>query len=152
MEFMLESSVFKEGDLIPSQYTCDGKDLSPPLTWSNAPPKTQSFVLIVDDPDAPGGTWDHWLLFNIPFDARELKANCRTLPPGTQRGKNSWGRNDYGGPCPPDSNHRYFFKIYALSAQLDLPDGATKEEIQTAMQGCILASYELMGRYERIRK
>ncbi len=145
----LMSHAFAEGQAIPRQYTCDGEDISPELSWRNVPEGTQSFVLIVDDPDAPNGTWDHWLLYNIPSDIRGLAEAIKKLPAGTQVGKNSWGRTDYGGPCPPDREHRYVFKLYALDTVLKLPDGADKKQIETMMMGHILAETSLMGRYDR---
>ena len=149
MTLKISSQAFIHNNEIPKQYTCDGQDISPQLSWHDYPKETQSFVLIVDDPDAPSGTWDHWLLFNIPPNANELKEKIASLPAGTKAGKNSWRRNDYGGPCPPDTEHRYFFKLYALDKGLDLPEGASKYQIETAMMGHILAETALMGRYER---
>ncbi|MCX7120433.1 MAG: YbhB/YbcL family Raf kinase inhibitor-like protein [Gammaproteobacteria bacterium] len=147
----LTSNAFLNGELIPRQYTCDGSDLSPQLHWNGAPENTRSFVLIVDDPDAPMGNWDHWLLFNIPSNVNQLKENIAELPSGTNEGKNSWEKTGYGGPCPPSNIHRYFFKLYALDNLLPLKNGVTKEEIIKAMQGHILAHAELLGRYERHR-
>ena len=145
---ILTSSAFEPGTPIPARYSCDGNDISPPLAWHGVPPDTQSFALIFDDPDAPGGTWDHWLLFNLPADTRTLPENA-TLPAETSVGKNSWGRTDYGGPCPPRGTHRYFFKLYALDTPLSLTTGASKSEIETAMRGHILAHTELMGTFTR---
>ena len=147
----LISSAFKAGELIPKQYTCDDSDLSPPLQWNNVPLNTKSFVLIVDDPDAPMGNWDHWLLFNISATTNVLKENISELPIGTKIGKNSWGNMAYGGPCPPSNIHRYFFKLYALDTTLSLESGATKDQIIQAAQGHILAQAELIGRYERLK-
>lgn len=151
MTFVLQSTAFDGNAIIPQKFTCDGSDISPQLNWTGAPAGTQSFALIVDDPDAPMGTWDHWLLFNIPETTHELPENIRTLPDGTLVGANSWKRNDYGGPCPPDRIHRYFFRLYALDTHLNLKEGATKSQIQKAMDGHILATAELMGRYDRVR-
>ncbi len=142
------STAFNEGETIPTRYTCDGEDVSPPLQWSAMPSGTQSFALIVDDPDAPIGIWVHWVLFDIPGDAEGLAeaANSGTV------GANSWGDNAYGGPCPPpkDGAHRYFFKLYALDVEeLGLAPGASKEELEVAMQGHVLAEIQLMGTYER---
>lgn len=120
MAFILESSAFNNGGSIPSKYTCDDDDISPPLSWRDAPTDTKSFVLIVDDPDAPVGTWDHWLLYNIPAATHELAENLTSAPDGAHGGKNSWGKTTYGGPCPPDREHRYFFKLYALDSKLNL--------------------------------
>ena len=149
MTLTLTSTAFQEDTVIDTKYTCDGQDLSPPLTWSGVPKGTVSFVMICDDPDAPMGTWDHWLLFNLPSHVCELEKSIQTLPEGTQEGKNSWGKIGYGGPCPPDRIHRYYFKLYALDDTLDLPTGADKSQIKTAMEGHILAQAELMGRYDR---
>jgi Raf kinase inhibitor-like YbhB/YbcL family protein len=149
--FRLTSPAFEHEGLIPQIYTCDGNDISPPLKWEGAPAATQSFALISDDPDAPMGTWDHWLLFNIPASIHEFSQHLTALPAGTKVGKNSWGREDYGGPCPPDRIHRYFFKLYALDALLNLENGASKSAIEQALEGHILASTELMGRYGRLR-
>ncbi len=146
--FTITSTAFEPGAPIPARYSCDGDDISPPLAWADVPPDTQSFALIFDDPDAPGGTWNHWLLFNLPADTRALPENT-TLPTGTRIGKNSWGRTDYGGPCPPHGTHRYFFKLYALDTTLSLADGASKSEIEAAMNGHILAQAELMGTFTR---
>lgn len=145
----LKSSAFENGSLIDNKYTCDGLDISPPLTWSNAPEGTQSFVLICDDPDAPMGTWDHWIIFNLPASTTSLSEAIKTFPQGTCFGTNSWGRQDYGGPCPPDREHRYFFKLYALDKVLDLPQGATKEQVLKAMDIHVLSQAALIGRYNR---
>jgi hypothetical protein len=128
------------------KYTCDGQDISPPLEWSGTPEGTQSLVLISDDPDAPVGTWVHWVLFDLPADTNSLPEGAQDL--GTD-GNNSWRRPGYGGPCPPSGTHRYFFKLYALDTALNLEAGASKEQVEKAMQGHILAQGELMGKYER---
>jgi Raf kinase inhibitor-like YbhB/YbcL family protein len=145
----LTSSAFKQGESIPTQFTCDGVDHSPALSWTNAPANTQSFALIMDDPDAPMGTWDHWILYNIPATTTSLAENIQTLPTGTQIGSNSWKRSQYNGPCPPDREHRYFFKLYALDTTLKLPDGASKADVQAAMNAYVLGTAELMGKYNR---
>lgn len=150
----LKSSAFGSGSPIPSQYTCDGADISPPLAWSDPPLKTGSFVVIAEDPDAPVGTWTHWVLFNIPAGARGLAEGLPktpSLPDGSRYGENSWGRADYGGPCPPGGTHRYFFKLYALDGMLDLSAGATKDQVTQAMQGHVLAKAEEMGVFSRSR-
>lgn len=147
MAMNLTSEVFQNGKNIPLEYTCDGKDVSPPLSWQNAPNNTKSFVLIMDDPDAPQGTWDHWVLFNIPSQTKQLAEGAEPLPIGTHLGKNSWGKQEYGGACPPAGIHRYYFKLYALDTMLNLPNGAIKAQIEQAMQGHILAQTTLMGRY-----
>ena len=146
--FTITSSAFEPGTAIPARYSCKGDDISPPLVWHGVPNDTQSFALIFDDPDAPGGTWYHWLLFNLPADTRALPENA-TPPAGTLVGKNSWGRTDYGGPCPPRGTHRYFFKLYALDSTLSLATGASKPDIESAMRGHILAQAELMGTFSR---
>ena len=146
------SPAFQHEGMIPVKFSCKGDDISPPLKWENAPAGTKSFVLVCDDPDAPMGTWDHWLLFNIPASVTELPEGVPAqaeLPNGARHGKNSWGRKDYGGPCPPGGTHRYFFKFYALDTLLDLKPGASKRELLNAMQGHILAQTELMGKFKR---
>jgi Raf kinase inhibitor-like YbhB/YbcL family protein len=148
MTFQLTSEAFAPGQPIPAKYSCDGQDSSPPLQWSDPPAGTRSFTLIMDDPDAPAGVWDHWLLFNLPADTRSL-AERATPPAGTRGGRNSWGRTGYGGPCPPRGTHRYFFKLYALDTNLELAAGATKKELLQAMEGHLLAQAELMGTYAR---
>ena len=154
MTFELTSSAFGQGEAIPVKYTCDGEDISPPLRWGDPPEGTQSFALIADDPDAPVGTWVHWVLFNLPAETRELPEQA-TPPAGSQGsnyvvdGKNSWKRTGYGGPCPPGGTHRYFFKLYALDTMLDLAAGATKEQLLQAMEGHILGQAEVMGTYSR---
>jgi Raf kinase inhibitor-like YbhB/YbcL family protein len=147
MALQLTSSAFKNGTTIPAQYGCHGADISPPLKWKNVPEKTQSFVLIMDDPDAPMGTWDHWILFNLPSTTLDLEENIKTLPAGTQVGKNSWPKVQYGGPCPPDKMHRYYFKLYALDTKLDLPSGVDKLTVEKAMEKHILEETVLMGTY-----
>jgi hypothetical protein len=140
--------------MIPSKYTCDGADISPPLAWSGLPEGTKSIAIINDDPDAPMGTWVHWVIYNIPPTAQGLAEDIKRvekLPDGTLQGKNSWGRIGYGGPCPPGGTHRYFFKIYALDKMLNLKPGATKEELLTAMKGHILAQAQFYGKYSRKR-
>jgi len=152
MTMELTSTAFAQGEPIPRKYTCDGEDISPPLRWSDPPQGTQSFALIADDPDAPMGTWVHWVLYNLPAEARTLPEGIPAqaeLPGGGQHGQNSWRRLDYGGPCPPSGTHRYFFKLYALDTALDLDPGASKEQLLKAMEGHILAHAELMGTYAR---
>jgi len=151
MALEIESSAFGEGDTIPVRYTGDGKDLSPPLFFNDIPANAKSLVLIVDDPDAPGGTWDHWLLFNIPTDTTELPEGIfdrETLPNGAIQGKNSWGKVGYNGPNPPKgSDHRYIFKLYALDIALPLTPKATKHEVETAMGGHIIAQARLTAHF-----
>jgi len=142
----LTSTAFIHNSQIPSEFTCDGSDLSPPLSIIDVPANAKSLVLISDDPDAPVGTWDHWIVFNIPPSTKEIAKGKESQ--GTP-GKNSWGRTGYGGPCPPSGTHRYFFKLYALDTMLNLPEGSNKKQIEAAMQGHILARVELMGLYKR---
>jgi len=154
MPFELTSTAFKEGEPIPVQYSCDGEDISPPLAWGLPPEGTQSFALIIDDPDAPVGTWDHWIVFNIAANTYGLEeglpiTGINQIPGWISVAKNSWGRNDYGGPCPPGGTHRYFFKLYALDTTLNLDENADKKQVLSAMEGHILAETELMGTYSR---
>lgn len=154
MAWMLTSTVVKDGQAIPTAYTCDGRDSSLPLAWTEPPAGTKSFALISDDPDAPGKTWVHWVVYNIPATARSLGEALPTdaqLPDGTRQGLTDFGRTGYGGPCPPSGTHRYYFKLYALDTTLSLPTGATKTKLEAAMQGHVLASAQLMGTYARRR-
>jgi len=137
---------------IPPQYTCDGADISPPLTWNNVPPAAKSIALICDDPDAPAGTWVHWVVYGLPPAIDSLPENVPktdTIPGGGIQGKNDFQRVGWNGPCPPGGTHRYFFKIYALDIMLNLPAGKTKTAIEKAMKGHILAQGELVGTYTR---
>jgi len=145
----LTSPVFNHQQSISTRYTCDGINISPPLNWSEVPTKTNSLVLIMDDPDAPSGTWDHWIVFNLPINMSSLPEGIKQFPIGTKFGKNSWGKTEYGGPCPPDKQHRYFFKLYALNTVLTLANGASKEQIQHAMKDYIIKKTELIGLYAR---
>jgi Raf kinase inhibitor-like YbhB/YbcL family protein len=153
MSVELTSPAFREGDTIPKQYTGDGKDISPPLKWGEPPPQTKSFALICDDPDAPRGTWVHWVLFNLPADLRELPEGGPTkevLPNDAKQGTNDFPKIGWGGPAPPPGKpHRYFIKLYALDAVLDLPPGAKKAEVVAAMKRHVVAEGQLMGRYGR---
>ncbi len=153
MAFELSSPAFRENEVVPGKYTCDGEDLSVPLRWTELPPGTKSFALISDDPDAPVGTWVHWVLYDLPADTRELAEGLpgsETLSNGAKQGLTDFRKVGYGGPCPPPgSYHRYFFKIYALDATLDLPPRATKAKVLEAMKGHILAEAQLIGRYKR---
>jgi Raf kinase inhibitor-like YbhB/YbcL family protein len=153
MKIELTSTAFGEGANIPKPYTGDGKDESPPLRWPDPPQGTKSFALICDDPDAPRGTWVHWVLFNLPADQRELEEAVprqETLASGARQGKNDFGKIGYGGPAPPPGKpHRYFFKLYAVDAMLDLAAGATKAQLLEALKGHILAEGQLMGQYGR---
>jgi Raf kinase inhibitor-like YbhB/YbcL family protein len=152
MGFQLQSDVFEPGAQIPSKFTCDGQNVSPPLSWSGLPPGSGSVALIMEDPDAPAGIWVHWVLFNIPSSLNGLQEGVpadETLSDGSVSGLNSWRRSGYGGPCPPSGTHRYFFRLYALDGPLDLPAGATKELLLEAMQGHVLGQAETMGTYSR---
>jgi Raf kinase inhibitor-like YbhB/YbcL family protein len=152
MTLEITSSAFSEGEMIPTGYTCDGPDVSPDLAWTGVPETTQSLALICDDPDAPMGTWVHWVLFNIPPGARGLPGEISpdaALENGARHGTNDFGRLGYGGPCPPGGTHRYFFKLYALDTELDLASGITKAQLIEAMEGHILAEAQLMGKYKR---
>lgn len=151
-QMQIISNAFENGKIIPSKYTCDASDISPSLSWDDVPDNTKSFVLIVDDPDAPHGTWDHWILFNIPSNVRAFPENISELPEGTRQGKNSWDKTGYGGPCPPSGVHQYYFKLYALDAVLTLNDGANKTKIMDAMKNHVIAEASLLGKYERIKK
>lgn len=152
MPFTLTSTAFKEGAAIPSIYTCDGQDVSPPLAWSEPPTGIKSFALISDDPDAPMGTWVHWVVYNLLPSVRQLPEVFPMdgqLPDGTRQGKTDFGRTGYGGPCPPSGTHRYFFKLYALDTTLSLAPGATAKQLEAAMRGHVVAEAQLMGTYRR---
>jgi Raf kinase inhibitor-like YbhB/YbcL family protein len=152
MTLQISSPAFEDGAAIPQKYSCDGDDMSPAVYWSELPDQTESIALIMDDPDAPVGTWVHWVLYDLPGNRTEIPENAPKsdqLPSGGTQGSNSWGRSGYGGPCPPGGTHRYFFKLYALDALLDLASGATKEELLQAMEGHILDQGQLMGTYTR---
>lgn len=147
MTMELSSSAFQEGGSIPTKYTCDGENVSPPLSWSGAPEGTESLALILEDHDAPSGTFVHWVLFNIPPDRNSLTEGDSG---GGTSGQTGFREQTYGGPCPPGgSEHRYFFKLYALENTLSVEPGATKSEVEEAMQGQILAQGQLMGTYSR---
>ncbi len=153
MTIQLVSPAFAEGAPIPAKYTCDGEDVSPPLKWSGVPQGTKSIALICDDPDAPLGTWVHWVLYDIPSTVTELPEGIpatEVIPDGTRQGTNDFQRIGYGGPCPPPGRpHRYYFRIYALDTELQLDPGVTKKELVNAMKGHILAEGQLMGTYKR---
>ena len=142
------SPAFSEGQTIPAKYTCDGGDLIPPLAFEGVPPKAVTIALVMDDPDAPGGTWDHWVIWNMPPSQHGIAEG--KAPQGTV-GRNSWKKNSWGGPCPPDREHRYFFKVYALDRQLDIPPNSGREQLERAMEGHIIEQAQLMGRYDRKR-
>ena len=150
----ISSPAFQDGGGIPSKYTCEGEDISPPLTFAGAPAGARSLALIVDDPDAPDPaapkmTWVHWVLYNLPPDATGLEEGVRRLPAGTLEGVNDWRRTGYGGPCPPIGRHRYFFKLYALDVVLPDLHAPTKADLEQAMQGHVLAQATLMGTYQK---
>lgn len=142
----LETPAFQEGKTIPKKYTCQGENISPPLFFIDAPKETATFVIIVDDPDAPGGTFDHWIAWNIPGSTKSLPEGAKVK----DQGANHYGEKNYKGPCPPPGKpHRYFFKLYALDTKLTLPAGVTKAQLEKALEGHILAKAELMGTFQR---
>ncbi len=152
MEIKMTSAAFEPGGMIPNQYTCDGQDISPPLSWGDVPDGSASIALVCDDPDAPMGTWVHWVLFDMPPETRNLPENipaAETLEGGGTHGVNDFRKLGYGGPCPPGGTHRYYFKIYAMDKKVGLSAGSTKEQLLKAMEGHILAEGELMGKYRR---
>jgi len=142
----ITSPAFEHNKEIPSEYTCDGSDTSPELNIEDVPQNAKNLVLINDDPDAPVGTWDHWIIFNIPPSTTKIE---KGKEPAGVGGKNSWGKTGYGGPCPPSGTHRYFFKLYALDTELDLQEGSSKKEIESAMQDHIIEKTELIGTYKK---
>jgi len=151
-EIKLTSAAFKDGQPIPPAYTCDGVNISPPLEWSGVPKAAKTIAIVCDDPDAPGGAWVHWLLYNLPADHIGLVENVpatENLKAGGFQGKNDFGKVGYGGPCPPSGTHRYFFRIYVLDSELPLKAGATKADLEKAMEGHIVAQGQLMGTYSR---
>jgi Raf kinase inhibitor-like YbhB/YbcL family protein len=150
----LTSSAFASGGEIPSKYTCEGEDLSPPLAWSDVPANAKSLALIVDDPDAPDPaapkmTWVHWMLYNIPVSAAGLAEGARALPAGTLQGLNDWKRTGYGGPCPPTGRHRYFHKLYALDTVLPNLGQVSKAKLEAAMKPHLIAQAQLIGTYQK---
>ena len=152
MEITVTSSAFKEGEFIPKKYTCDADNVSPAVEWKGIPDSAKVLALICDDPDAPRGTWVHWVIFNIPASAKGLPENVQrtsTLPNGARQGINDSHELGYDGPCPPGGTHRYYFKVYAIDKSLTLESGATKAQLLKAMDGHILGEGQLMGRYRR---
>jgi Raf kinase inhibitor-like YbhB/YbcL family protein len=153
VSFQLSTNAFSPGESIPKTFTCDGLDVSPQLTWNDPPATTQSFALIMDDPDAPAGTWVHWVLYNLPTSARELAENIpnrEQLSNGAYQGRNDFNKFGYGGPCPPPGKpHRYFFKLYALDTKLHLKPGAIKADVERAMQDHVRAQSQLIVLYSR---
>ncbi|HUI82734.1 MAG TPA: YbhB/YbcL family Raf kinase inhibitor-like protein [Candidatus Binatia bacterium] len=153
MTLTLTSSAFGPGAQIPSQYTCKGNDISPPLQWSGAPPHAVSFAIIMDDPDAPAGTWVHWVMWNLPAHSHSLPEAVHKqeqLDDGSRQGRNSFRKTGYGGPCPPrGATHRYFFRLYALDSKLELAPGTGRSELDAAMKGHVLAQAEHMGTFHK---
>ncbi len=152
MSITITSTAFNDGDMIPRDYTCDGENISPPLAWKGVPEGAKSLALIFDDPDAPAGTWVHWVLFNIPTTTHALPQNtppAKVLENGAKHGTTDFKRLGYGGPCPPSGTHRYYLKLYALDVELEQESGLTKADLLDAMKGHILAEGQLMGRYAR---
>jgi Raf kinase inhibitor-like YbhB/YbcL family protein len=153
MSFSLQSPSFSNGGVVPKKFSCEGSDTSPLLQWGEPPANTQSFVLIADDPDAPASTWTHWVAYDLPANLRQLAEGTPKQPglaQGGTQGINDFGRTGYGGPCPPPGKpHRYFFKLYALDAKLNLKPETSKNQVESAMQGHILGKAELMGTYQR---
>lgn len=153
MAFAIASTSFPNGGDIPKKFTCDGADVSPEISWTEPPAGAQSFALIADDPDAPAGTWTHWVLFDVPPATTSLPegvSKIDELPGGERQGRNDFRKIGYNGPCPPPGKaHRYFFKLYALGSKLNLKPGATKQEVEQAMQGHILGKAEWVGKYKR---
>jgi Raf kinase inhibitor-like YbhB/YbcL family protein len=154
MAMEIRSTAFADGGAIPARYTCQGENVSPPLSWAGIPAGTKSLVLIVDDPDAPDPrapkmTWVHWVLFNLPAAGAGLPEAVNELPPGTGEGLNDWQKTGYGGPCPPIGRHRYFHKLYALDIVLDELKRPTKAQLEAAMVGHILGQAQLLGTYQK---
>lgn len=150
----ITSSAFEDNGLIPPKYTCDGQNLSPPLTWQNVPSASQSLALICDDPDAPGGTFVHWVIYNLPAALTALPEGIPLQPSlawGGVQGKNDFGQIGYGGPCPPRGTHHYYFTLYALDQPLNLGAGASKQQVLQAISSRQLAAAQLVGRYQRSR-
>jgi Raf kinase inhibitor-like YbhB/YbcL family protein len=157
MALKVTSPAFQPGGSIPSRYTCEGQDVSPPLAWSGAPANTRTLALIVDDPDAPDPAkpqrvYVHWVVFNLPATTAALPENAskKGLPKGAVQGKNDWGKSEYGGPCPPIGRHRYFFKLYALDTELTGLSSPTKADVERAMKGHVVDSGELIGTYQKL--
>ena len=152
MTLTISSSAFANGGMIPSQYTCDGANISPPVQWSGLPAAAKTFAIIVDDPDAPAKTWVHWVVYDLPANTTQLTENIaqgKTLGSGGKQGTSDFKKIGYGGPCPPGGTHRYFFKLYALDIETSLPPGATKDELLKAIEGHVVAQGELVGKYKR---
>ena len=159
MALQITSPAFSQGGSIPSKYTCEGQDISPPLAWSGGPPNVKSYALIVDDPDAPDPAkpqrvYVHWVVYNIPASTASLPENGskKGMPKGAVQGKNDWGKAEYGGPCPPIGRHRYFFKLYCLDTQLPDLGEATKASVEAAMKGHVIEQAELVGTYQKLKR
>ncbi|MFN7147144.1 MAG: YbhB/YbcL family Raf kinase inhibitor-like protein [Myxococcota bacterium] len=152
-DLALTSTAFPHRGTIPSRYTCEGADVSPPLAWDEPPDATRSFALVVEDPDAPGKVWVHWLLWDLAASTRSLREDLPPNEPDVQQGRNDFGNRGYGGPCPPKGHgaHRYVFRLYALDTQLNLAPGSSRRELDAAMKGHVLATGELVGHYHRDR-
>jgi Raf kinase inhibitor-like YbhB/YbcL family protein len=152
-QMQLTSAAFKNNESIPQQYTCEGKNISPPLAWTGAPAGTRSFVLIVDDPDAPHGVWTHWVVFDLPADTMGLPEDTprsQSITGNAKQGTNDFKQVGYGGPCPPPGkSHRYYFKLYALDSMLDLKPGSSKKQVEAALANHVLAQGQLIGTYQR---
>jgi len=152
MAFQITTTAFRDGGSIPKKFTCDGGDVSPALSWTDPPAGTRSLAIIVDDPDAPGGVWVHWVLYDLPPDTRKLSeavAKSPQLPNGALQGRNDFGKIGYNGPCPPrGASHRYFFKLYALDSKTGLRTGAAKADLERAIRGHVLAETELIGKFQ----
>ena len=151
-DFSLNSPSFQPNGEIPARFSCGGADLSPAVIWTEPPAGAASFALIMDDPDAPGGVFTHWLIYDLPANLRQLPEGVRASagPPGTRQGRNGFGREGYNGPCPPPGpTHRYFFRLYALDKMLNLPPGTSKDKLLRAMKGHVLAQAEVVGRFAR---
>lgn len=155
MEITIKSTSFEDGAMIPKKYTCDGDNVSPPLSWTSGPATTKTYAIICDDPDAPFGTWVHWVIFNIPANVKELPENVakfKLLANGAVQGWDSAHQLGYQGPCPPSGTHRYIFRIFALDVRMRLPPGSSAAELQKNIEGHILAKGQLTGRYKRSGK
>lgn len=153
MKIKVTSPAFDEGGMIPRKYTCDGQNISLPLSWQTEAEGVKTFTIIIDDPDAPAGDWVHWVVYNIPADVRDLHEDVTTtknLPGSANEGTNDFRRIGYGGPCPPSGTHRYLVHVYALDTVMKMDAGASKKELMNAMQGHILAEGQLMGRYSKV--
>jgi len=152
MTLTISSSAFANGGMIPSQYTCDGANISPPVQWSGLRAAAKTFAIVVDDPDAPAKTWVHWVVYDLPANTTQLTENIgqgKTLGSGGKQGTSDFKKIGYGGPCPPGGTHRYFFKLYAVDIETSLPPGATKDELLKAIEGHVVGQGELVGKYKR---